>query len=43
MLLATVLRRFRLDYPCGEGMGQTYHTLLFPDRPVRVKFIKREG
>ena len=42
VLLATLLRRYRLEYPVGEGMDQVYHTLLFPDRPVRVKFIKRE-
>ena len=42
MLLATILRRYRLEYPVGEGMDQVYNTLLFPDRPVRVKFIKRE-
>ena len=42
VLLATLLRRYRLEYPVGEGMDQVYNTLLFPDRPVRVKFIKRE-
>ena len=42
VLLATILRRYRLEYPVGEGMDQVYNTLLFPDRPVRVKFIKRE-
>ncbi len=42
VLLATILRRFRLEYPVGETMGQAYNTLLFPDRPVRVRFIDRD-
>ena len=41
ILLTTVLRRFRLEYPIGEEIDQVYNTLLFPDRPVRVRFIKR--
>ena len=42
VLLATLLRRFRLEYPVGEHLGQIYNTLLFPDKPVRVRFIKRD-
>ena len=41
VMLATLLRRFRLEYPVGERMGQKYNTLLFPDRPVRVRFFDR--
>eukprot|EP00094_Tigriopus_californicus_P000302 TCALIF_00292-PA protein Name:"Similar to cyp-44A1 Probable cytochrome P450 CYP44 (Caenorhabditis elegans)" AED:0.20 eAED:0.20 QI:0/0/0/1/0.6/0.33/6/0/425 len=41
VVLATLLRRFILSYPVGEDMDQIYHTLLFPDRPVRVKFLDR--
>ena len=41
MVLARVLGRYKLEYPVGEDMGQKYNTLLFPDRPVRVKFIDR--
>ena len=41
MVLARVIQRFRLDYPRGEMMEQMYHTLLFPDRPVRVQFVDR--
>ncbi len=43
VLLATILRKYRLEYPVGEGMDQMYNTLLFPDRPVRVKFIPRKN
>lgn len=41
VLLATILRKFRLDYPVDRRMEAVYHTLLFPDRPVRVKFLPR--
>jgi len=41
VVLARVLGRYKLEYPVGEDMGQKYNTLLFPDRPVRVKFIDR--
>ena len=44
ILLTTILRRFRLEYPDdGDEMGQMYNILLFPDRPVRVRFIKRNN
>ena len=42
MVLARVIQRFKLEYPMGEEMGQVYHTLLFPDRPVRVRFVERK-
>jgi len=42
VLLSTLLRRFRLEYPVGESMGSVYNTLLFPDRPVRVMFKDRQ-
>jgi cytochrome P450 len=42
VLLATILRKYKLEYPVGEGMAQIYNTLLFPDRPVRVKFVSRK-
>ena len=41
ILLINIVRNFKLDYPIGEGMDQVYHTLLWPDRPVRVKFTSR--
>ncbi len=41
VLLATILRHFKLDYPVDKTMSAVYHTLLFPDRPVRVKFQPR--
>ncbi len=41
VMLATLLRHFRLDYPVDKSMGAVYHTLLFPDRAVRVKFLPR--
>jgi len=42
VVLARVIQRFKLEYPSGEQMGQVYHTLLFPDRPVRVRFVERK-
>ncbi len=42
VVLATILRRFRLEYPVGETMEQMYNTLLFPDRPLRVRFLERQ-
>jgi len=41
VVLARLVGRYKLEYPVGEEMGQTYNTLLFPDRPVRVKFLDR--
>ena len=41
VVLAVLLRNFKLKYPVGESMSQVYHTLLFPDRPVRVIFENR--
>ena len=41
VVLAVLLRNFQLKYPVGESMSQVYHTLLFPDRPVRVIFENR--
>ena len=41
ILLINIVRNFKLDYPIGEGMDQVYHTLLWPDRPVRLKFTSR--
>ena len=42
VLLISLVRNFRMEYPVGESMDQIYHTLLWPDRPVRVKFISRK-
>ena len=39
VLLAHIIRNFRLDYPTGETIGRVYNTLIVPDRPVRVQFI----
>ena len=41
VVLATLVRNFHLKYPTGESMAQVYHTLLYPDRPVKVIFSKR--
>jgi len=41
VLLARILKRFTLSYPPDTSMGQTYHTLLWPDRTVRVIFSER--
>ena len=40
-VLAKTTQKFKLKYPVGEQMDQIYNTLLFPDRPVRVKFVER--
>ena len=43
-----MLQSFRLEYG-GEAeedrteMGQVYHTLLFPDRPLRIRFKPRRS
>lgn len=42
VLLATILRKFKLTYAVGESMDAVYHTLLFPDRPLRIKFELRQ-
>lgn len=42
VLLSTILRKFKLSYAVGEGMDAIYHTLLFPDRPLRIKFENRK-
>jgi len=42
VVLARILQKFTLEYPHGSGMGQVYHTLLWPDRPVRVQFNDRK-
>ena len=42
VLLATVLRKFKLSYAVGETMDAIYYTLLFPDRPLRIKFEPRQ-
>ena len=41
VVLATLARKFNMSYPFGESMAQVYHTLLFPDRPIRVILNKR--
>jgi hypothetical protein len=35
--------RFRLEVAGGSELGQTYHTLLFPDRPLQIKFVERRS
>jgi len=42
VLLAKILRRFKLSHPSPTEMGQTYHTLLWPDRRLRVVFEDRD-
>ena len=46
VVLGRLLQRFRLEY--GEedmedknNLGQVYNTLLFPDRPLKIKFMAR--
>ena len=42
VLLATLLRHFKLEYNVDQRMDAVYHTLLFPDRPLRIKFKPRD-
>ena len=48
MVLGRMLQSFRLEYG-GEAeqdrteMGQVYNTLLFPDRPLRIRFKPRRS
>ena len=41
VLLARVVHRFHLSYSSPPELGQTYHTLLWPDRPLTVRFMDR--
>lgn len=41
VVLARIISRFKLEIPAGSELGQTYHTLLFPDRPLHIKFLDR--
>ena len=48
LVLGRLLQSFRLEYG-GEAeedrreMGQVYNTLLFPDRPLRIRFTPRRS
>ncbi|CAB4061579.1 CYP49A [Lepeophtheirus salmonis] len=42
VVMITLLRQFRFEYPAEESVGQNYRNLLFPDRTMRVRFIPRE-
>ena len=48
LVLGRMLQAFRLEYG-GEAeqdrteMGQVYNTLLFPDRPLRIRFKPRRS
>lgn len=42
VLLATILRHFKLAYNVDKRMDAVYHTLLFPDRPLRIEFRPRK-
>ena len=41
VLLATLLRHFKLNYNVDKRMEAIYYTLLFPDRPLRIEFKPR--
>ncbi|CAB4061581.1 unnamed protein product [Lepeophtheirus salmonis] len=41
VVMVTLLRQFRFEYPAEESVGQSYKNLLFPDRTIRVRFIPR--
>jgi len=42
VVLARIIASFELEVAVGTEIGQTYQTLLIPDRPVRIKFKSRE-
>nr|AKH03532.1 cytochrome P450 44D2 [Paracyclopina nana] len=42
VILATLLRHFKLGYNVDRKMDAIYHTLLFPDRPLRIQFKPRK-
>eukprot|EP00096_Caligus_rogercresseyi_P010686 TRINITY_DN397_c1_g2_i1.p1 TRINITY_DN397_c1_g2~~TRINITY_DN397_c1_g2_i1.p1 ORF type:complete len:485 (+),score=30.47 TRINITY_DN397_c1_g2_i1:186-1640(+) len=41
VVLITLLRNFKLNYPKGEDVGQIFQNLLFPDSIIRVQFTPR--
>lgn len=41
VVLARILRRFKLNYPKNAKLEPIYHTLIFPKGPVRVHFEPR--
>ena len=46
MVLGRLLQSFTLEYidqaACDkQDMGQLYNTLLFPDRPLSIRFLPR--
>jgi len=40
VVLARIIARFELEIAPGP-LGQIYHTLLFPDKPLKIKFKER--
>ncbi|XP_026274722.2 probable cytochrome P450 CYP44 [Frankliniella occidentalis] len=42
VFLVKILRNFTLSYPDGVKLDGVYHTLIFPNGPVRVRFQHRE-
>ncbi|KAK3931771.1 putative cytochrome P450 CYP44 [Frankliniella fusca] len=42
VFLVKILRNFKLKYPSGAKLNGVYHTLIFPDGPVRVRFEQRQ-
>jgi len=41
VVLARIIARFELETPSEPSIGQVYHTLLFPDQALRIKFRDR--
>nr|QGQ60786.1 CYP44 [Eurytemora pacifica] len=42
VVIARIISRFKLTMPSGPPVNQIYHTLLFPDTPLHIKFQSRE-
>lgn len=43
LILTKIIQKFKLIYPDDElPMEQVFNTLLFPKRPLRIKFIERK-
>lgn len=41
VVLGRLLQSFTLEYGDKQDMGQLYNTLLFPDRPLSIRFLPR--
>ena len=41
VVLGRLVQSFTLEYGDKQDMGQLYNTLLFPDRPLSIRFLPR--